>query len=210
MFPWARATIDASLSQTATSNSIQFYLQYIVPYTIRIVSGCFTEAESQSVNPQETTVAMKNSLLVGRNLEQMDTGQWSECSFMSIWNYEILPFVHSPCEDIMNLFLSLCGCSLEWWINCNQTQLHLDADEPIRSTACWDVHFMSRCVHLLGHLFLILDVVCPCWYEGEPQAMTHFSSLHPQKKTAGSCVLHATFLSPLGVTVRTTSVSWLN
>ena len=30
---------------------------------------CFTEAETQSQNPQVSTVARKNSLLTGRNLE---------------------------------------------------------------------------------------------------------------------------------------------
>ena len=42
----------------------------IAPFTNKIVSRCFTEAETQSRNPGGSTVARKNSLLTGRNLEQ--------------------------------------------------------------------------------------------------------------------------------------------
>ena len=49
-------------------NSIQFYF-YSAFYN-KIVSKCFTEWETQSQNPQVSTVARENSLLTGRNLEQ--------------------------------------------------------------------------------------------------------------------------------------------
>ena len=49
-------------------NSIQFYW-YIAFYN-KIVSRCFTESETQSQNPQVSTVAGKNSLLTVRSLEQ--------------------------------------------------------------------------------------------------------------------------------------------
>ena len=35
-----------------------------------MLSRCFTELDTQSLNPQVSTVARKNSLLTGRNLEQ--------------------------------------------------------------------------------------------------------------------------------------------
>ena len=50
------------------ANSIQFYL-YSASYN-NIVSRCFTESDTQSQNPQVSTVARKNSHLTGRNLEQ--------------------------------------------------------------------------------------------------------------------------------------------
>ena len=56
------------ISAFLVQHSIQFYL-YSTFYN-KIVSRCFTESKTQSQNPQVGTVARKNSLLTGRNLEQ--------------------------------------------------------------------------------------------------------------------------------------------
>ena len=54
--------------------SIQFsfpsvYLFYSAFYNTN-VGRCFTESETQSLNPQGSAVARKNSFLTGRNLNQ--------------------------------------------------------------------------------------------------------------------------------------------
>lgn len=54
---------------------ISFIYFPAAPFTIRIVSRCFTEAETQSLNPGVSAGARKNSLLTGRNLEQAYKGE---------------------------------------------------------------------------------------------------------------------------------------
>ena len=53
------------------SGSIKFNTVYLYStFYNQIVSWCFTEPETQSQNPQVSTVARKNCILTGRNLEQ--------------------------------------------------------------------------------------------------------------------------------------------
>ena len=51
-------------------NLFQFIFVYKELVTIKMFSGCFLEAEPQSLNPQVTAVARKKSLLTARNREQ--------------------------------------------------------------------------------------------------------------------------------------------
>ena len=60
-------------------NSFEFYL-YSAFYN-KIVPRSFTESETQSVNPQVSTVAKKNSLLTGRNLEQDPAYKEEPCKY---------------------------------------------------------------------------------------------------------------------------------
>ena len=58
---------DISFFTSNNLNSIQFSFICIASFYNKIVSRCFTESETQSQNPQVSTVAGKNSLLTGRN-----------------------------------------------------------------------------------------------------------------------------------------------
>ena len=57
---------------TLSSPNLKLILNtvYLCSAFYNIVSRCFTESETQSRNPQVSTVARESSLLTGRNLEQ--------------------------------------------------------------------------------------------------------------------------------------------
>ena len=62
----AQFTVNRRDLESKRFNSVYLYSAF---YN-KTVCRCFTEAETQSQNPQGSTVARKNSLLTGRNLEQ--------------------------------------------------------------------------------------------------------------------------------------------
>ena len=67
----ARVIFQARIIGYGNMPGLGFYLFIcIAPFHNKIVSRCFTESETQNQNPQVSTVARKNSLLTGRNLEQ--------------------------------------------------------------------------------------------------------------------------------------------